>query len=653
MKYFYSIVTTAYKKEQQLETFILSVINQTYAGQVELIIVIDNSPDNCRIIAENFVEIASAKNIVLRVITNEETVGQCVSRNTAIHHTRGDVVLVLDCDCIMDHDYLEKLNEAYSFQDCDVVIGPVNIETNGRPPYGVLKKCKKNIHFYDNPQDAINRRSFLNTVTRNFSVKREFIRGSLFDPQFSHIANDPQTGFGWEDIEMGYRLYLQGARIKYLSNIPTVHMTHKPSIEDESSIPLRSLKNFRRLHEKHPEFFNITRRWSVDTYSKIKNWVRQYNKPLGQDAEWLDNHFRKHLPYKFEIKKHKRLKILTYRWHPSHQYELHKLPYDFTLALNTGSHITGSWPYETRPFPKNDKMVPIHKVNPKDFDLAIFHFDENVLHPENTNGIIDYNWGKSFRFFVEHIHLPKIGICHGTPQFRGAYNYIYTDEDLMQVIEESRNNMINFVGDSLIICNSQQALNEWKFQNSKCIWHGLDPTEFCETSRKRKVLALTNMINRPHYRGYDVLHKVSAKLPKALKPSNLNVKETRMYCNTRNNEYAYAKFNNYIKTVGEFSIYFNPTIRSPMPRSRTEAMMCGLATISYETHDVNLFIKNGVNGFYSKDIDELAEYIIFLGNNPDACTRIGKEGRKTACDIFNHDRYLYEWQETIKSIIGG
>ena len=45
--------------------------------------------------------------------------------------------------------------------------------------------------------------------------------------------------------------------------------------------------------------------------------------------------------------------------------------------------------------------------------------------------------------------------------------------------------------------------------------------------------------------------------------------------------------------------YFNPTLHSPMPRSRGEAMLCGLATVNADSHDVNQFIQNGVNGFYA------------------------------------------------------
>ena len=78
----------------------------------------------------------------------------------------------------------------------------------------------------------------------------------------------------------------------------------------------------------------------------------------------------------------------------------------------------------------------------------------------------------------------------------------------------------------------------------------------------------------------------------------------------------------------------------------------GVATVTTNNHDANLFIKNGINGFYSNDSNELTDTLVFLCKNPDAAQRIGKEGRKTACDLFHIDRYLFEWQETIKEVIG-
>jgi hypothetical protein len=65
-----------------------------------------------------------------------------------------------------------------------------------------------------------------------------------------------------------------------------------------------------------------------------------------------------------------------------------------------------------------------------------------------------------------------------------------------------------------------------------------------------------------------------------------------------------------------------------------------------------MFITNGVDGFYSNSIDELYDNLQFLGNNKDAAIKMGKAGRMKACNVFNHDRYLHEWKETIKDVIG-
>jgi glycosyltransferase involved in cell wall biosynthesis len=119
----------------------------------------------------------------------------------------------------------------------------------------------------------------------------------------------------------------------------------------------------------------------------------------------------------------------------------------------------------------------------------------------------------------------------------------------------------------------------------------------------------------------------------------------------RNNHYAIAKYRSYVDEIRRYSVYFNPTLRSPMPRARGEPMMCGVVTVSANNHDVDMFIENGINGFYSNDPDELRDYLVFLMRNPQAVSRIGAAGRRTALDLFNHDRYLAEWNATIQSLV--
>ena len=652
----FSIVTTVFKKEKEISFFLEATLNQNYSGNWEVIVFNDNSPDNAEEAMNTFIPLYKEKGINLTIIKNEENLGQCVCRNVGVQLSKGDIIIIIDSDCIVDNTYLANIANLYLFDDCDVIIGPQNIEAYTRDIKQILAECRNEITVgkLTTMQDPNNRRSFVNCITRNFSVKKNFITEDLFDAAFSHKATDPTTGFGWDDVEMGYRLYKKGARIKYSTAVYTVHMNHPPSIEDRASIPLRSMKNYRLMHEKHPEMKFVARWWSMDTYEKIKNWARSCNVDYSENEDYLflQNHFKNQIPYIYEPIKRKRLKILTYCWHLPHQYELHKLPHDFTLINDIGTHHCCRWGYSKRPLPRNDTLKKLRDINIKNYDLAILHFDENCLHPEHTNNVIGENWGLNFKYFVEKLgDIPKIGICHGTPQFYGAYTPNYSGADLMQVIEPARQSLVNYLKDIMVICNSHQAEREWGFHKSRTIWHGFDPAEFPRSLYHKAVIGLTNMIGRPHYRGLSILNAVNSYLPEHLQTEGIVTPEPKNYKDKENNDYAFAKYRNYIDVIREYSIYFNPTVRSPMPRSRTEAMMCGLVTVSYKSHDVDMFIRNGINGFYSEDPKELADYIIFLSKNSSEFKKISDESYKTAIDVFNNDRYLHDWQETIFRIV--
>jgi glycosyltransferase involved in cell wall biosynthesis len=265
--------------------------------------------------------------------------------------------------------------------------------------------------------------------------------------------------------------------------------------------------------------------------------------------------------------------------------------------------------------------------------------------------VLGEEWGSAFRWFVEHTALPKIAICHGTPQFHGQYNLHYDRPDLMQVIEPAREKLVDYVGDMLVVCNSHQAAREWRFRNSRVIWHGFDPTEFPAATYRRGILSPIgpNTISRPHYRGYFLYQKVFEQFPKEYRPGTLHVPDPSPLF--QDNAYAVRKYRNYVDEIRSYSVYFNPTLRSPMPRSRGEPMMCGVATVSANNHDVDMFIRNGVNGFYSNEAIELREQLLYLCRNPDAARKIGQQGRRTALDLFNHDRFLAEWDALIRSVV--
>jgi hypothetical protein len=394
-----------------------------------------------------------------------------------------------------------------------------------------------------------------------------------------------------------------------------------------------------------------TRRWSSETLARIAAWARSCDVDLGEDIQFVSRKLE--LPGAPAIRtKPKRLRVLTYRWHVPHQYELYKLPFDFTLVTNLGSPMTDKWEYGQRPFPVNARMVEAAKVDPKDFDLAILHFDENVLAPENTNGVIGPDWGAAFRWFLENVRLPSVAVCHGTPQFHGQYRPAYSGADLMQPIEAERIRLVQALADMMVVCNSHQAEAEWRFQRSRTIWHGFDPAEFPPATYERGILSPLGplVMSRPHYRGYYVYRQVFDGLQDELRPHSLHVAEPH-FAHTGNG-YAEAKYRLYVNQIRRYSVYFNPTLRSPMPRARTEPMMCGVVPVSAKNHDVDRYIKNGVNGFYSEDPRELRDQLLFLHKNPAAVRRIGAEARRTACTVFNYDRYLNDWLEFVDAVAG-
>ena len=62
-------------------------------------------------------------------------------------------------------------------------------------------------------------------------------------------------------------------------------------------------------------------------------------------------------------------------------------------------------------------------------------------------------------------------------------------------------------------------------------------------------------------------------------------------------------------------------------------------------------MKNGINGFYSDTPSELREYLLYLSENPLIAQEMGEAGRQMAMNIFNHDRFLMDWEKTLQEVL--
>ncbi len=346
-----------------------------------------------------------------------------------------------------------------------------------------------------------------------------------------------------------------------------------------------------------------------------------------------------------------RLRVLSYRWHPSHQYEILRLPADFTFATGFDNHITEFWDYSARPLRDNVRFCNWSKINPRDYDVCIVHFDENVLCPELSNGALRPNWGEPFNWLLSLDGLPKIGICHGTPPFKGQYAIDKGRKETFDILHDQRLNLVSKLASAhaLVVCNSWQAKTEWGFENSRVICHGFDPDEFRMGSHTRDVLTPQHDFVRPHYRG--VLEQIEAekRLDAAVKIAR-GMPQPSAAENT--NSFAARQFRTYVDHIGQFKFYLNTTLRSPMPRTRGEAMMAGTIPITLENHDVGMFIENGVDGFYSKSPEALSEFINKTIHNKHLIAQMTVAARNKAIEIFHYQRCLNDWWDLLEERVG-
>ena len=92
-----------------------------------------------------------------------------------------------------------------------------------------------------------------------------------------------------------------------------------------------------------------------------------------------------------------------------------------------------------------------------------------------------------------------------------------------------------------------------------------------------------------------------------------------------------------------------------------EAMMTGIPIVAigeehaqYIYHDklyeIPYIIQNGVNGYFSDNIDKLREYIDLLLNDQKLAKQIGEAGRQTAISIFGKDIVKEQWKTFLNSL---
>jgi GT2 family glycosyltransferase/glycosyltransferase involved in cell wall biosynthesis len=669
----FTIVSAIHNKEESLVDYFRFIRKQRFDGHIEVVLVDDCSTDNSlnvmRWAKANF----SSEKLSVVILCNDLNFGNCVSRNRGLLAASGDYICVIDADCCLSQDFVAEHVRGHETERGDVCIGPMGIDSRGRDIEALINDVlqdPKRLHSESRLQYPIEPTAFVNTVTRNFSISAKFLERMaepLFDEQFGYNLN-PKSGFGWEDVEMGYRLYKLGASIAFRPNAISVHKTHEPEVSDEIKA-VRSARNFIKLSDKHPDLPVIAIEWFYDTHQKICNWLDRTEQPAESErarlAEMAKQTLRRVAPRRHAKS---RRRILTMKWHVGHQFDLWKLPYQFDMV--TGLTKFGSeWDYSARPLPPNARFVDFDKIDFEQYDLAILHFDEWSLRPELFPQHA-FDWGATFKYLLD-FPGPKIAICHGTPLTERDIVRAQKDRNIIkrpamteltgrqtkQVDPDIyRSELVRSLDGTLVITNSFQAAREWQFVQSSTVWHGFDPLHYPPCDSTGQVISVSAMRDRPDYRGLRFYESVRALTRAQIHhlgsgvPNNIQKpKILETYADA--NLLGLANYRNYIQVARQYGVFFNSTQRSPMPRVRGEAMMLGQAVVTRSEHDSELFIDNGYNGFISDDAAETAQLLDELCQNQVLRKIVGRRARETALDLFHANNYVEEWRALIENYL--
>ncbi len=254
-----SVIIPTYNRSDILLKTLDALNRQKFlTDNFEIIIINDGSSDDTENKVTKYLKIN--KDLNAKYLKQKNS-GQGIARNNGIAHCKGDIIVFIGDDIIVSENFLTehlKFHQKYKSGN-DAVLGFIDWHpeiqitnfmkwlTNGSSIFG---KFGGHQFAYEklNGKDIADFNFF---YTSNISIKREIIekKEDQFDCDFGT--------YGWEDIELGYRLQKKyGLKLHYNPNAIAFHYHYL----DEKSLKQRMQsigQSAHIIHNKHPELKKI------------------------------------------------------------------------------------------------------------------------------------------------------------------------------------------------------------------------------------------------------------------------------------------------------------------------------------------------------------------------------------------------------------
>ncbi|MBM7499200.1 GT2 family glycosyltransferase [Brachybacterium muris] len=236
-----TVIVPSYRGVDRLPLLLDSLAAQkSGTPPFEVIVVVDGVDDGSVALLEN------ESRLDLRSIVFPENRGRVGALNAGFEAARGDVLIRCDDDLVVPPDYVAVHVEAHTSSGTVGVVGPtrdIHVPSRYARAYG---------------EDAASR-SFAHVLSRPSAERWRLWAASCSVTRETWesigIYDDRYKGYGWEDVDYGYRLHAAGLPIEVVEAATAEH--HGPA----RTARVRAVKafeaggaraTFRRLHPEAP-----------------------------------------------------------------------------------------------------------------------------------------------------------------------------------------------------------------------------------------------------------------------------------------------------------------------------------------------------------------------------------------------------------------
>lgn len=232
-----SVVLGTYNQKETLRIVLEAYNNQQITdADFEVLVIDSSSPDGTYEMMCNLKTQYSFRPLI------RENKGKTAARNEGISLANGDVILITDADMIPDPFLIQSHWDAHKEskeETCfeGVTYNMVSLEwpTTAENLYPYIRESLK-------PKQRLGWWYFL---TGNISFSKELVcKEGCFSEDF--------LGYGWEDLELGYRLYKKKIPLRFLPEAKNYHY-HVVTKQEEVDRNVKKGESAQIVLKKHPE----------------------------------------------------------------------------------------------------------------------------------------------------------------------------------------------------------------------------------------------------------------------------------------------------------------------------------------------------------------------------------------------------------------